>query len=238
MKERPNESAQNKNFEFDALNEAHNYRRALIREFSETLRGRVIEVGSGVGQITELLLQTSAITQLQCVEPDTRFCEMFREKYPAQPLIEGTIDALAEKTNWDAILSINVLEHIRDDESELKIYHQLLREKKGLLNLFVPARQEIYALLDNDFGHHRRYSKPGLKQNLEAAGFKIERMRYFNFAGYFAWWLNFRLLRRRNFNSSAVKFYDQFIFPAVYAIESSGVPFPIGQSLIAVARAI
>ncbi len=238
MKEWPNEKALNKNFEFDALKEAQNYRRALLRDFSEFLRGNVIEVGSGIGQMTDLLQKIPAITQLQAVEPNAAFCNEFKTRFPAQPLVEGTLDGLEQKTNWDAILSINVLEHIRDDEHELETYHSLLRPNRGTLNLFVPARQEIYAPLDQDFGHHRRYAKPELKRKLEEAGFEIVRIRYFNFAGYFAWWLNFCFLRRRQFNSHAVKFYDRIIFPAVYAIESTGIPFPIGQSLIAVARAV
>jgi len=39
-------------FEFAALSEARNYRDALLREFAAHLRGRVLEVGAGVGQIT------------------------------------------------------------------------------------------------------------------------------------------------------------------------------------------
>ena len=54
MKERPNEKALNKSFEFDALNEANNYRRALVQDFAEFLSGRVIEVGSGVGRTFHL----------------------------------------------------------------------------------------------------------------------------------------------------------------------------------------
>lgn len=81
MKERPNESALNRSFEFDALNEAENCRRALLREFAGTLRGRVIEVGSGIGQITERLRQIPAITFLQSIEPDAAFCAEFRKNF-------------------------------------------------------------------------------------------------------------------------------------------------------------
>ncbi len=238
MNERFKGKASSKRFEFDALQEAKNYRRALIRDFSEFLHGNIIEVGSGVGQMTELLRHLPAITQLQAIEPDPEFCAEFKTRFPTQPLIEGTIDALAQTTNWDAILSINVLEHIRDDDQELQTYHRLLKPNRGTLNLFVPARQEIYAPLDRDFGHHRRYSKPELKLKLQHAGFQIMQIRYFNFAGYFAWWLLFCVLRRRQFNSRLVRLYDRRIFPTVYAIESRGIPFPVGQSLIAVARAV
>ena len=49
MSERPNEHARTANFEFAALRAAENYRRALVREFTPHLRGRVIEIGAGIG---------------------------------------------------------------------------------------------------------------------------------------------------------------------------------------------
>src|SRR5665213_3414367 len=182
MKERPNEAAATNNFEFDALREARNYREALIREFSPFLKGNAIEIGAGIGQITELLRGLPAIGQLQAVEPDPEFCAMFRRALPAQKLIQGTIEDMPAGTDLDSILSINVLEHIREDEAELCRYHKLLQKRNGTVNLFVPARQEIYAPIDADFGHHRRYSKPELKRKLEQAGFEIVRLRYYNFA--------------------------------------------------------
>ena len=43
------------NFEFSALSEAKNYRAALVKEFAPVLTGNVLEVGAGVGQITEVV---------------------------------------------------------------------------------------------------------------------------------------------------------------------------------------
>ena len=121
---------------------ANNYRRAVVREFSPHLRGRVIEVGCGVGQMTELLRQLPDIKYLLAVEPEAAFCRKFRELFPAQPLIEGKIESLRNAAAWNAIVSINVLEHIREDEWELAIYGELLRRERGRLCLFVPARQD------------------------------------------------------------------------------------------------
>ena len=59
--------------------------------------------------------------------------------------------------------------------------------------------------IDGDFGHCRRYVKEDLAQKLEAARFEIVQLRYFNFVGYFAWWLNFCLLRRRHFDAASVR---------------------------------
>jgi SAM-dependent methyltransferase len=236
MSERPNENARAANFEFDALRAAENYRRALVREFTPHLRGRVLEIGAGIGQITELLRRIAVVEQLLPVEPDPRFCREFRLAFPGQPLVEGTVDSLTDTGSWHGVVSINVLEHIRDDERELAIYARLLSAAKGRLCLFVPARQEIYAPIDRDFGHHRRYAKAALKRKLENAGFEIVRLNYFNCVGYFAWWLNFRVLRKRAFDVGSVRFFDRVIFPVVYWCESRLGPPPFGQSLIAVAR--
>jgi len=233
----PNEIAQTEDFEFAALNEAKNYRKALLREFSEHLRGRVLEIGAGIGQITGELLQNPAINKLVSIEPDPQFCSRFRLAFPAHEIIQGTIDDLKSEDRWNAILSVNVLEHISEDECELAIYRQKLAHEKGVLCLFVPARPEIYAPIDGDFGHFRRYTRPELRQKLERAGFEILRLRYYNFVGYFAWWLNFCVLKKRGFDLQAVRLFDRVIFPPVHGFESKICPPPIGQSLLVMARA-
>jgi SAM-dependent methyltransferase len=237
MSEQPNECASAPNFEFDALRAAENYRRALIREFTPHLQGRVLEIGAGIGQITELLRKVPAIQYLLSIEPDAAFCREFRQNFPDQPLIEGTVDSLTDHQAWHAIVSINVLEHIQEDERELAAYARLLRAEKGRLCLFVPARQEIYSPIDHDFGHRRRYSKAGLGQKLTQAGFEVVRLNYFNSVGYLAWWVNFCVLRKRSFHVGSVRFFDRMVFPCVHWCESRICPPPIGQSLIAVAQA-
>jgi len=235
--ERPNEAASTGDFEFAALNEARNYRAALIQEFSSHLRGHVIEVGAGIGQMTTELARLPDITTLVSIEPDPQFCRKFRERLPGREIIEGTITAVGTAPLRNAILSINVLEHIRDDGVELAKYRDLLGAAHGHLCLFVPARPEIYAPIDADFGHHRRYTRPELNRKLTRAGFEIVRLHYFNCIGYLAWWLNFRLLRKHHFNVAGVRLFDRFIFPPMHWCESRLLRPPIGQSLLAVAVA-
>ncbi|HEY5043998.1 MAG TPA: class I SAM-dependent methyltransferase [Verrucomicrobiae bacterium] len=237
MSKVPNETAQTDGFEFAALNEAKNYRRALLNEFSKFLRGSVLEVGAGIGQITQELLRNPAITKVVSIEPDAAFCGRLRAAFPGHAIVQGTIEDLKGDDDWNAIFSANVLEHIDEDERELKIYREKLGRQQGALCLFVPARPEIYAPIDRDFGHFRRYTKPELRAKLEQAGFQIVKLRYYNFVGYFAWWLNFRLLKKRSLDVGAVRFFDRMIFPSVHGFESRVCPPFIGQSLLAVARA-
>ena len=237
MSERPNAIAQTEDFEFAALAEAKNYRRALFEEFRGALRGEVVEVGAGIGQMTEQLLTLPQVSRAIAVEPDASFCEKFRARLPKTELIHGTVDNLPPNTACDAIVCINVLEHIREDGAELSSFANLLRARRGALCLFVPARPEIYAPIDKDFGHFRRYTYRELQTKLVAAGFNIERLHYFNFVGYFAWWANFCLLKKRQFEIEKVRAFDRVIFPVVHSLESKILRPPFGQSLLAVARA-
>lgn len=224
-------------FEFRALEHATNYRRALVREFAPYLRGQVIESGSGIGQMTELLLQQRAITRLVCVEPNPQFCSKLSAKFPSLELYEGSVEHLPSGNSWNVVVSVNVLEHIENDRQELRKYFELLREAKGYLCLIVPARPEIYGPIDRSFGHFRRYTKNRLGARLAGAGFVLERLAYFNVIGYFAWWLNFRLLRSQQFSCAQVKFFDSAIFPVMHWWETKVFRPPIGQSLIAIAQA-
>jgi SAM-dependent methyltransferase len=232
----PNSMATTGDFEFEALGKARNYREALFAEFGPFLRGDVVEVGAGIGQMTERLTRLPGVQRTVAVEPDSRFCAQHRAQFPEHDLIEGTSANLPAGADWNAILSVNVLEHIEDDRGELRRYAALLRERHGALCLFVPARPEIYALIDKDFGHFRRYTRVELREKLEQAGFAISRLHYFNAVGYFAWWFNFCLLKKRSFERGKVWFYDRAIFPAVHAVESRILRPPFGQSLLAVAR--
>lgn len=235
MSELPNSAASNASFEFDALGQAVNYRETLVRHFNPHLRGDVVEVGAGIGQITELLAKQPTVSNVYAVEPDAGFCRMFRQRLPAVKLTEGTLDAFAQEAA-DALVSVNVLEHILEDEAELGRYARLLKARRGMLCLFVPARPEIYAPIDRDFGHHRRYTKPELKRKLRTAGFTEINVRYFNFIGYFSWWLVFRMLGRRHFDTASVRLFDRWIFPPGNWLESNLCAPPVGQSLLAFAK--
>lgn len=223
-------------FEFAPLERARNYRKALIHEFAPFLKGSVLEVGAGVGHITQNLTEIATVKRVVALEPAVEFRPHLRKILPDDCILHGTIDAVRGE-DWDAIVCVNVLEHIEKDERELQEYRARLQRKGGHLCLFVPARPELYALIDRDFGHFRRYVRPELKEKLERAGFDIVRLTYFNWVGYFIWWLNFKMLKNRRFDTGKIVLFDRFIFPVVHSFESRVVRPPFGQSLLAIGQA-
>jgi len=227
-----------RNFEFSALSEASNYRKAIIEQFTNFLSGRVLEIGVGVGQITESLYTIESIDELVGIEPDPGFHNSFKARLPAVQLYPGTTQDLHQDESFDGIVMVNVLEHIEDDAGELLRLHKHLKARSGYLCIFVPARNEIYSELDLIFGHFRRYHKNELRQKLLKSGFEIKHIKYFYLIGYFLWAVNFRLLKQTKFRSGHVSFFDKKIFPLVNWLESKISAPPIGQSLIASAQAV
>jgi len=228
---------QAEDFEFAALAEAANYRAAIARLFAAHLRGDILEVGAGVGQMLRDIIAICRPASTTAIEPDPRFAARLRHACPGTRVIEGTIQDLPPAGGFDAIIAVNVLEHIEQDTAELSFWRQHLRPGSGQVCLLVPARPEIYAPIDADFGHFRRYTKDELRDKLAAAGFRIKYVRYYNLVGYFAWLVNFKILRRRHFDVGAVRTFDRLIFPASHHVEQSIGWCPFGQSLVAVADA-
>ena len=153
MSDLPNALATAEDFEFAALSEAENYRNALLREFSKHLCGQVLEVGSGIGQITGELLKNRAITKLVSIEPDSKFHAKLNETFPAHTVIHGTIDDLNSNENWNTIVSINVLEHIADDGIATRRKPMLNAPIHQLVCRRVPAILQHETAGAGDIGH-------------------------------------------------------------------------------------
>src|SRR5688500_15821987 len=102
------EAAPADGFEFQALQNAAQYRRAILAEFGPWLRGRVLEVGAGVGQLTAELLSRPGIEELMAVEPDAAYCQALRRLTPAAgvrfTVVEGTSGNLTAPGAWHAIV--------------------------------------------------------------------------------------------------------------------------------------
>lgn len=232
----PNAMAATEDFEFSALAEAVNYRNAIISEFKAYLHGRILEVGAGIGQTSEAILLLPGVEELVALEPDPRFQQGFTTRHPDIRLIGGTAKDLSDGETFNAAVMVNVLEHIEDDQGELKTMRTILLPFQGHLCILVPARPEIFSKLDAHFGHFRRYTRSELRDKLRFAGFEIVSLHYFNFIGYFVWWLRFKLMQGMSFDIKQVRLFDRRIFPIVHAIESRLMRPPIGQSLIAVCK--
>ncbi len=225
----------NDTFQFDELSQASAYPESIMRFFSPAIGENILEIGSGIGNVTRFLKEQFPDSRLNLLEPNPEFCKQLHEKYPDLSLHPGTTDELPAEFHCDTIINVNVLEHIENDLDELKLYARILAPDKGNLCLFLPARPEIYAPIDTLFGHYRRYTRASLVKKLHDTGFEIKKIRYSNLIGYFGWAAEFRWRKKTTFSPWKIALFDTVIWPVMSRIERV-IPPPIGQSLIAIAR--
>jgi SAM-dependent methyltransferase len=217
----------------------------ILNYFRPHLRGKVIEIGAGLGNISSHYVDSAQDVLL--VEPAENLHAHLKQRFESK-LHVRTICALMETVQadaaaspgahgapFDAALMVNVLEHVFDEASVLKSIRGILRPQ-GMLLVFVPALPWLYGRLDKKVGHERRYTRRGLSQVIEQAGFSIESIRYFDFPGILPWFFAGRVRRSQEFPEGAAKLYDRWVVPVARAVETRIKP-PIGKNLLCVARA-
>src|SRR5271154_2687044 len=104
--------------ELEIFEKAHNWKAYLRLSMQSYLRGSVLEVGAGLGANTR---QFAALQfdRWTCLEPDRSLLEQI-EPGDRRELVVGDLSALDSSRRLDAILYVDVLEHIEDDSAELR----------------------------------------------------------------------------------------------------------------------
>jgi len=224
--------------ELDALGEARNYYRWISEGFAPYLGPRIVEVGAGIGTFTAHLLERRPDARITAIEPaDNNFPRLARRFAPDPRVtpVHGYLGpAAVANAAADAVVAVNVMEHVEDDAGFVRAAAAALAPGGHVL-LFVPAVPALFGSLDEVFEHCRRYTRPGLHALLRGAGLEPVSVRYMNFPGMLAWWLWARVLRRRTITDRDARVYDRWVVPLVRAVEGV-VPPPIGNGLLAVAR--
>lgn len=230
--------------DLESMSFARNYHRWILDLFAPHLGRRLVEVGAGTGSFSELLVER-APESLALVEPSAMFGRL-RERAAAwrtpsrvtlyNDTFAGAAARLAEEERPDSVIYVNVLEHVADDEAELRLVRDALAPG-GRLFLFVPALGWLYGSFDRQVGHRRRYTRRGLVRACEGAGLRVVRSVYFDAAGVLPWWVKYRLLRSEEMEPAAVRFYDRFCVPALRRVEAV-VPPPLGKNVLLVAEKV
>jgi SAM-dependent methyltransferase len=213
------------------------YNRWIWDGIAPYIGSRVLEVGSGIGNMTRLLYGRDLIV---ATDMEKAYLDILRNRFLRNPTIEVDrcdleSDADAErlqKHSFDSVVCLNVLEHIEDDRGALQRIKRMLTPGGHVL-LFVPADQKLFGTMDTQVGHYRRYSRETLEAVMREAGFEIVKMTYQNVFGRFGWWLNGQVLRRQHLPAGQSKMFDYFV-PLMRAIEPKSPKN--GLSLVAVGR--
>ena len=218
------------------LERARRFNRWMADAIRPHVGGRVLEIGAGIGNLTHWLMPRERYV---ASDINPQYLHYLRNTAVGKPYLEVARVDLEDPAcfapfaqQFDTVVCLNVLEHVRDPIQSLANMHAALMPG-GRLVLYVPQGQGLYSSLDEALAHRVRYDRKMLADELAKTGFALERCEDFNRASVPAWWLNGKVLRRRNFSRLQLKGYD-WLVPFLRRFDRF-VPWR-GLGLIAVAR--
>jgi SAM-dependent methyltransferase len=221
--------------ELELFAAARNWKGYWSRQVRPFLRGDILEVGAGIGSNT-LILDADGAGRWTCLEPDPHlFSQLVQTlaKIPPRRAYEpicGTLQSLRDQ-QFDTVLYVDVLEHIKDDREELNQATLHLRSR-GHLIVLSPAHQRLFTPFDAAIGHFRRYNRSTLR-HVSPSCLNLIRLRYLDSLGLIASTANLLLLRQLMPTIEQLGFWDRWMVPVSQVLDPC-FGYNIGKSIVAV----
>jgi SAM-dependent methyltransferase len=149
----------------------------LTREASLPKGARILEIGCGTGHNLPMLAGFGEVDAIE-IDPAARG---FAAERLGKPVGDAPLPALTgvERSAYDLIAVLDVVEHVEDDVAALKGMAEVLKPGGAIL-VTVPAHPWMWSAHDTVNHHHRRYSKRTLDKAIRDAGLRHNGLRYFN----------------------------------------------------------
>lgn len=219
----------------NAITQITHYHNWVFNSFKNFItNGIVLEVGSGHGIYSKKIAKL--VHKLIVSDIDVGAIEIIKEHLKSinniDYVVMDGVDNSKLPFQIDTIIAINIIEHIKNDDTFIKSCYEILK-LNGRLIIFAPAFQMLFSNYDRQAGHYRRYTKSQFRILLQNH-FTIEKMHYFNKIGFWGWLVNKYSKSHINSKSthSQIKLYDKLI-PFLKYFDYL-IPF-IGQSVIVIA---
>ncbi|HEY0680391.1 MAG TPA: class I SAM-dependent methyltransferase [Chitinophagaceae bacterium] len=199
-----------------AIAAADRFNEWMYQTIEPFCKGRILEVGSGIGNISNFFIRDGR----QIVLSDIResYCSQLREQFGNKAeavlrldLVHPSFDE--EYADWlssfDTVFALNVVEHIADHDLAIRNARKLLREGGNLI-ILVPAYQWLYNRFDKELEHYRRYTRKQLI-GLMSPHLKVRHSQYFNCAGIPGWFVSGRILNKRTIPAGQMGFFNKLV---------------------------
>jgi len=156
----------------------------------------ILDIGCSSGYTLRLLRRRMPRATLLGADYVRRPLEKLGAAIPDLPLFQFNLTHCPLETgSVDAVVLLNILEHIEDDGRALQQVHRILRPG-GVAAIEVPAGPRLYDIYDRNLMHFRRYRMRDLVRLSRRAGFQIVKASHLGFFLYPGFWVAKRRNRR------------------------------------------
>jgi SAM-dependent methyltransferase len=222
--------------ELELFSKASNWKAYYRSRLKRYLVGDVLEVGAGIGATTRTLCDGSQ-RRWVCLEPDLEMYSELKRQIGERRLLSccealaGVTADLGAGDQFDAIIYIDVLEHIESDRDEVRTASAHLKAY-GKLIVLAPAHQWLYTPFDKAIGHFRRYNRATLSKIISEDLECIE-LRYLDSVGMLASLGNHFVLKSSMPTDSQIAFWDKAMIPLSRLIDPL-LGYRVGKSILGV----
>lgn len=203
----------------EVIAEANNFNRWMYSSIRPYCKGRVLEIGSGVGNISEFFIADRFEICLTDIRDS--YCDVLKNKFAGKAGVLGVenIDLVDKDFDskyarhlgrFDTVFALNVVEHIEDDKLAIANCKKLLNAG-GTLIILVPAYRWLYNNFDKELYHFRRYLKKQMSDLFTASGLKVIRSFYFNALGIAGWFVSGKLTGKKIIPVWQMSVYNKII---------------------------
>ena len=172
-------------------------RRDAVRQLRSRLiapRPTILEIGCSSGHLLHDMATAFPDAVIIGADVVRGPLERLAARLPGVPLLRFDIQECPLPPGAvDAVVMLNVLEHVEDDGAALRQVHRILKPG-GIVVIEVPAGAHLFDDYDRALKHFRRYRVSDLARTLEQSGFRVLRRSHLGFLLYPA----FALAKRRN----------------------------------------
>lgn len=198
---------------------ADRFNRWMYDQIKPHLKGEILEIGSGIGNISKLVIESNHSITLS--DYSKEYCVLLKENFSKNKNVRNVIqiDLLhpdfdkkfsAYKEKFDCVFLLNVIEHIEDDKLSIRNCKYLLKPG-GHLILLAPAYSWLFGTFDKQLGHFRRYTIKTMSELLQTQNFHISSGSYFNIAGIAGWFLFGKIFRRRMLGKGEMTAFNSIV---------------------------
>lgn len=197
---------------------AQRFNRWMFERIAPFLNGNVLEIGSGIGNITRFALEHGLTVTAS--DYNKTYQELLKKKLAGYSNLAEvySIDLQSQdlpaqlpelREKFDSIFLLNVIEHLEDEKVAIANCRYMLRPG-GTLILLAPSYNALYCEFDKQLGHYRRYTKKTMAGIFPVQEFNVIHQEYFNLAGVAGWLIFGKLLKRRQIGSE-MNLYEKLV---------------------------